>query len=237
MSCLNSYLTKLLNFSDVAGKTGTTSYQYDRWFVGYTPICVGGIWLGYDEQKSLSEISGKAHIRIWDQIMTKAHEILVGVNKKLDFSDDLLIETKYCVYSDQVATEACYADPRGNAITVGYFTKSNLPREYCTTHMSVPYCTSGRGVAVSGCPESDRVPVGLIVMERSFPYDVAVKDFEYTALRLSEGYVPYIDLSEPYYKYYAKQGTNIGKGGKSVLFNTACRLHSIEQDDEENSSE
>ena len=33
----------------VAGKTGTTTSDFDRWFAGYTPYYTGVVWCGYDE--------------------------------------------------------------------------------------------------------------------------------------------------------------------------------------------
>ena len=46
----------------VAGKTGTTNDQMDAWFVGYTPEWVSGVWVGFDEKKTLGkyETGGKA---------------------------------------------------------------------------------------------------------------------------------------------------------------------------------
>jgi penicillin-binding protein 1A len=39
----------------VAGKTGTSNNLYDAWFVGYTPRYITGVWVGFDEEKSLGE--------------------------------------------------------------------------------------------------------------------------------------------------------------------------------------
>ncbi len=39
----------------VAGKTGTTNDYMDNWFIGYTPDLVVGVWLGYDEPRSLGD--------------------------------------------------------------------------------------------------------------------------------------------------------------------------------------
>jgi penicillin-binding protein 1A len=39
----------------VAGKTGTSNNLFDAWFVGYTPRYITGVWVGFDEEKSLGE--------------------------------------------------------------------------------------------------------------------------------------------------------------------------------------
>lgn len=60
----------------VAGKTGTTSAFYDAWFMGYTPDIVTGVWVGFDEEKSIGkgEVGGKAALPIWLEYMKVAHE-------------------------------------------------------------------------------------------------------------------------------------------------------------------
>jgi len=60
----------------VAGKTGTTTAFYDAWFMGYTPDVVAGVWIGFDDEKSLgrSETGGKAALPIWLEYMKVAHE-------------------------------------------------------------------------------------------------------------------------------------------------------------------
>ncbi len=39
----------------VAGKTGTTNDETDTWFVGYTPELAAGVWVGYDNIRSLGK--------------------------------------------------------------------------------------------------------------------------------------------------------------------------------------
>lgn len=62
----------------VAGKTGTTNGYYDAWFVGFTPDIVTGVWVGFDEEKSLGrgEVGGKAALPIWLEYMKSAHDAL-----------------------------------------------------------------------------------------------------------------------------------------------------------------
>jgi penicillin-binding protein 1B len=40
-----------INGYNIAGKTGTTTSEYDLWFVGYTPEVSLGVWSGYDYNK------------------------------------------------------------------------------------------------------------------------------------------------------------------------------------------
>lgn len=53
----------------VAGKTGTTSSEYDLWFVGFTPYLTASIWTGYDENTGLG--NGSWHSALWSKIMTQ----------------------------------------------------------------------------------------------------------------------------------------------------------------------
>jgi penicillin-binding protein 1A len=52
----------------VAGKTGTTSADRDRWFCGYTPYYVAAVWTGYDTPASMA-FSGNPAAQIWKKVM------------------------------------------------------------------------------------------------------------------------------------------------------------------------
>lgn len=221
-------VTKLTEICEAAGKTGTTDNNKDRWFIGYTPYFMGGIWLGYDTPSSLSSIPSKEHIRVWDSIMAEATELFLKREENQDnpeFDYSLLVESKYCSVSGGIPTEACRLDPRGSCVKTGFFTKDSLPEENCSMHIKINYCTSGNGVAGNACPHEDIVAVGMIVVQRSFPIEVFIKDAEYTAMNLPDGYVPYIHANEPYYKYYSKKGVYTGKSDKSSQYNRFCQSH------------
>jgi penicillin-binding protein 1B len=49
---------------DVAGKTGTSSDWRDAWFVAYAPNIVVGVWVGYDDGRSLGLAGGAAAVPI-----------------------------------------------------------------------------------------------------------------------------------------------------------------------------
>ena len=60
----------------VAGKTGTTDDIRDAWFLGFTPDLVVGVFLGFDQPKSLGgqEQGASAALPIFIQFMTAALE-------------------------------------------------------------------------------------------------------------------------------------------------------------------
>ncbi|HXV76931.1 MAG TPA: PBP1A family penicillin-binding protein [Candidatus Polarisedimenticolaceae bacterium] len=60
--------------SNVAGKTGTTDHNTDAWFVGYSPNLAVGVWVGFDEPRSLGsrETGAIAALPIWQEFMEQA---------------------------------------------------------------------------------------------------------------------------------------------------------------------
>ncbi len=58
----------------VAGKTGTTNDFTDAWFMGFSPTMTCGVWIGYDEKKSLGpkETGAHAALPIWMNFMSAA---------------------------------------------------------------------------------------------------------------------------------------------------------------------
>jgi penicillin-binding protein 1A len=56
----------------VAAKTGTTDQFLDAWFIGYTPELIAGVWVGFDEERSLgeNETGSRAASPIWVAFMS-----------------------------------------------------------------------------------------------------------------------------------------------------------------------
>ena len=59
----------------VAGKTGTTTANRDRWFCGYTPYYTCAVWTGYDTPEYMA-FSGNPATQIWQKVMESVHEDL-----------------------------------------------------------------------------------------------------------------------------------------------------------------
>jgi len=63
-----------LDFTNVAGKTGTSTGPKDVWFVGFTGKYVGVVWLGNDDNSPMSGTTG-GHFAapVWHSVMSVVH--------------------------------------------------------------------------------------------------------------------------------------------------------------------
>ena len=105
------------------GKTGTTNGNKDRWFMGFTPNYVGGVWMGHENPKAMS--GGNACITIWKEIMKEIHA--GKVIQSIPMPDDVVKRT-VCQISGCVASETC------GTTRVDYFKKGTQPMKYCSSH-------------------------------------------------------------------------------------------------------
>jgi len=63
-----------LDFTHVAGKTGTSSSYRDAWFLGYTGKYVTGVWFGNDSYRPMGRVTGgNLPAMTWKAYMEKAH--------------------------------------------------------------------------------------------------------------------------------------------------------------------
>lgn len=150
-----------------AGKTGTTNDYHDAWFVGYTPSLVTGVWLGYDQPRTIvgNGYAAELAVPLWAHFMIEA----TAHDKPTWFRAPATIgSAQICRLSGKLATEACRLEPvlsadgsassRSMAFTE-YFVRGTEPIDYCPFHghrMSVPgtYATSGEYPQSSPPPQA-----------------------------------------------------------------------------------
>lgn len=233
---------KYLNYSgniarkiDCAGKTGTTQANRDKWFMGYTPYYVCGIWFGYSMPRSLDkfEPTESVPLVLWNNIMTEITAEFIAADKA--GTEDLktfdlprtVITATYCKDSGKLMTDTCKADPRGSRAEIGYFVKGTEPTEYCDLHVLVDYDKESEAVAVPGCPNSSIIQVALLNIYREFPTNIYVADGEYTYQELPDDY-DYSNLGYymPYYNNILPEGFYVGQPRDSwKYYNLACIYH------------
>jgi penicillin-binding protein 1A len=58
----------------VGGKTGTTDDFHDAWFVGFSSALVVGVWVGYDQPRSIGPeaYGARMALPIWSEFMRRA---------------------------------------------------------------------------------------------------------------------------------------------------------------------
>ena len=114
-----------------AGKTGTTSENYDRWFVGYTPYYTAAVWTGYERNAKMNLKGGNPALNLWEKVMEEVHAGLE--NKKFPVPNGLT-SVQYCLDSGLRATEYCSLDPRGSRVASDSLFQEDVPSEFCTVH-------------------------------------------------------------------------------------------------------
>jgi membrane carboxypeptidase/penicillin-binding protein len=57
---------------DIAGKTGTSNDWRDAWFIAYSPTIVVGVWVGFDDGRSLRLSGGSAAVPIVSEFFANA---------------------------------------------------------------------------------------------------------------------------------------------------------------------
>lgn len=216
---------------DVAGKTGTTQENCDKWFIGYTPYLLGGVWCGYEYPKSMTGVAGNPCLDVWDEVMTALHErYLADDSASREFSFDCSITSRrVCADSGKLLTPACQSDARGNRGVVCYFAAGTEPKSYCDCHTMVDYDVVGGGVACWDCPAGGISRVGMIQVRRSFPMQIYVTDAQYVWRRLRETELPSHDPGEAFFAGTLDAETWCGISRAKTQFNRGCLTHTGEE--------
>jgi 1A family penicillin-binding protein len=124
----------LLKFSQAyhaAGKTGTTDDYRDAWFVGYTPQIITGVWLGFDNPRSVGKgfTGGGAAAPIWQRFMRKA----LASKPVVDFTKpDTVVSVAINPTSGLLPSPDC-PESRDE-----FFVAGSEPSGYCSMHSGVP---------------------------------------------------------------------------------------------------
>ena len=145
---------------NIAGKTGTTSSNKDRWFCGYTPYYTAAVWCGYDkpEQIKLTGNTSNPSCRLWKKVMQPIHQ---GLQNKALYDGTGLSGYSICLDTGKIATEACSKDVRGgNHTSFAYCYREDIKDiGVCDQHVLVDYCVTGGGVATEYCRRFEGVEI------------------------------------------------------------------------------
>ena len=107
----------------IAGKTGTTDEFINAWFIGGAPNLVTGIYVGFDDRRSLGETESGAHaaLPIWINFMQRALKPLPVIA--------FTIPEGITFVKVDPATGLLDSEQEGEASTVELFTKGSEPTQ------------------------------------------------------------------------------------------------------------
>lgn len=139
----------------VAGKTGTTSNNYDYWFCGYTPYYTASIWTGYDYNTSFDN-DEDYHKVIWKKIMDRIIKEKKQKIKSFPACKDIK-KAEICIKSGKKALpNICSKDPEKSMVRTEYFAPGTVPKGSCDAHVAVTFCSKSHLVARKYCPDKFR---------------------------------------------------------------------------------
>jgi penicillin-binding protein 1A len=115
-----------------AGKTGTTDYYTDGWFIGFTPELAVGVWTGFDEKVPIgrNRTGARVALPIWVNIMWAAYQRRPGPEFPRPES---ITEAMICEESGLLATPYC------EKVRREIFIEGMEPVRQCDLHRVSPY--------------------------------------------------------------------------------------------------
>ncbi len=137
-----------------AGKTGTTNDFNDAWFVGFTPNLATGVWVGFDQPRTILPRGFAADVAVplWATFMKVATQ-----NDKPDWliPPSGVTTATVCRISGKLATDGCRdvevvnADgivDRRSMVYTEYFAIGTEPTAFCELHTPIGIMTKIAGL-------------------------------------------------------------------------------------------
>jgi 1A family penicillin-binding protein len=128
-----------------AGKTGTTNDYHDAWFVGFTPRLATGVWIGYDQPRTIigGGYASVLAVPVWGRFMAAA----TSKDRPEWFSTPANVTSAtICRLSGKLATDSCNdhsgtadgeGETSGSNVYTEYFVQGTEPTESCPVHRRI----------------------------------------------------------------------------------------------------
>ena len=125
-----------------AGKTGTTNDYLDAWFVGFTPHVVTGVWVGFDQPKTIiaNGYGGELAVPMWAAFMKTASR---GLKPDWFERPANVVAVNVCRLSGKLPGQGCGSVPvvlndgfveNRSLIYTEYFVRGTQPTTMCPIH-------------------------------------------------------------------------------------------------------
>ena len=125
-----------------AGKTGTTNEYRDAWFVGFTPSLVTGVWVGYDQPRTIMRggFASDVAVPMWASFMKSATR---GDKPQWLTPPAGITTAAICRLTGKLASHGCddveVLEEDGtlkhrSMVYTEYFASGTLPTQHCDLH-------------------------------------------------------------------------------------------------------
>ena len=146
----------------LAGKTGTSQNTNDINFVGYTPYYTAGIWMGFDQPKTLQN-HNSIHLTMWAHVMNRIHEELPVISS---FErPDTVVSVEISLDSGLLAVPGVSSRIAGGSrVRTDYFDVNFIPTEFDPYHREMRINTQ-TGMPVTGDTPLDQQELVPVVVD------------------------------------------------------------------------
>ncbi|MFN8059837.1 MAG: PBP1A family penicillin-binding protein [Vicinamibacterales bacterium] len=151
-----------------AGKTGTTNDYADAWFVGFTPHLVTGVWVGFDQPRTIISRGYAAELAVplWADFMRTATK---GAPADWLTPPPGIVLAEVCSVSGDRPSAGCHeahivtTDGRstvGSTIRTDFFVAGTEPTAFCRVHPG-PGLLERLARSILGDPHAAGEPVSM----------------------------------------------------------------------------
>jgi penicillin-binding protein 1A len=148
-----------------AGKTGTTNDYVDAWFVGFTPSLVTGVWIGFDQPRTILRegYAGDLAVPLWARFMKVATR---GAKAEWIDRPANVVGVNICRVSGKLPNEGCSSVAveasdgtvrTQSLVYTDYFVRGSQPGDVCPLHPAPSFLQ--RLAGAFGMGGSDAQPV------------------------------------------------------------------------------
>ena len=133
----------------IAGKTGTSTKDCDKWFAGFTPYYTATVWVGIDNNTPMTS-SGEKNLakKLWRLCMSEIHEDLPYQSFTMPSG---ITTCTVCSRSGKLPI----AGLCDNTLITEYYESGTEPTETCDVHYSGWVCS------IDGLPATEECPFKL----------------------------------------------------------------------------
>ena len=158
-----------------AGKTGTTNDYNDAWFVGFTPKLVTGVWVGFDQPRTIlpNGFAADVAVPVWAKFMKTATQgdkpewfIAAGGRDQRERLPALRTSSRPTAASTSTSSTTRRPDRARSMVYTEYFARGTEPTAYCDQHPTRGHHDEARAASSAAATSvrrrrTSRTPVSL----------------------------------------------------------------------------